>query len=244
MKLLFNPFCRLSLSAFAVAVLVVAGGFGAFTTQAAPASQSTTSKSAGAKKEKVDVNSADAKTLETLPGIGTATANKIIAGRPYHNLADLGKVKGLSQSKIDAIKDDITFGSAAAAAAETPKKGTSKKEKSASKEKAQGAPDSGKGATASSSSVSKQGSSEKSSSPSASTGKSSAALAPGQKININTATAEELDALPGIGPTKAQAIIDYRNQEGKFKSIEDIKNVKGIKSGEFSKIQDLIKVTN
>src|SRR5689334_7426793 len=50
-------------------------------------------------KTPVDVNSADAKTLETLPGIGPATANKIIAGRPYGSLADLGKVKGLSQSK-------------------------------------------------------------------------------------------------------------------------------------------------
>jgi competence protein ComEA len=62
--------------------------------------------------------------------------------------------------------------------------------------------------------------------------------APGQKININTAAKEELDALPGIGPVKAQAIIEGRP----FKTIEDIKNVKGIKDGEFSKIQDLITV--
>src|SRR4051794_18414585 len=103
MKLLFNPFCPRSFAAFAVAVLVAVGRFGAPTAQAAPASQSTASKSAGAKKEKVDVNSADAKTLETLPGIGTALANKIIADRPYRDLAELGKVKGLSQSKIDAI---------------------------------------------------------------------------------------------------------------------------------------------
>ena len=61
---------------------------------------------------------------------------------------------------------------------------------------------------------------------------------PGRKININTATKEELDVLPGIGPVKAQAIIDGRP----FKTIEDIKNVRGIKDGEFSKIQDLITV--
>ena len=63
-------------------------------------------------------------------------------------------------------------------------------------------------------------------------------LQPGHKININSATKEELDALPGIGPVKAQAIIEARP----FKAIEDIKNVKGIKDVEFSKIQDLITV--
>jgi competence protein ComEA len=60
----------------------------------------------------------------------------------------------------------------------------------------------------------------------------------GQKVDINTAAKEDLDALPGIGPVKAQAIIDARP----FKTIEDIMKVKGIKDGEFSKIRDLITV--
>jgi competence protein ComEA len=60
----------------------------------------------------------------------------------------------------------------------------------------------------------------------------------GQKVDINTAVKDDLDALPGIGPVKAQAIIDARP----FKTIEDVMKVKGIKEGEFSKIKDLISV--
>ena len=59
-------------------------------------------------------------------------------------------------------------------------------------------------------------------------------------ININTATKEELEALPGIGPVKAQAIVDYRNTNGPFKSPQDVMKVKGIKEGEFGKIKDQI----
>ncbi len=62
------------------------------------------------------------------------------------------------------------------------------------------------------------------------------------KININKASLSELKLLPNIGESKAQAIIDYRNSVGIFKTINDIKNVSGIGDSLFDKIKDLITV--
>ena len=60
------------------------------------------------------------------------------------------------------------------------------------------------------------------------------------KININTATLEELTTLDGIGTTKAEAIINYRTEHGKFTNIEDLKNVSGIGESTYEKIKDHI----
>ena len=70
---------------------------------------------------------------------------------------------------------------------------------------------------------------------------SGAALA---ALNLNTATKEELIALSGIGPAKAQAILDYRNAHGGFKSVEELKDVKGIGAKRFEKLKGELTVAS
>lgn len=65
---------------------------------------------------------------------------------------------------------------------------------------------------------------------------------PDGRININTASEAQLCGIPGIGATRAAAIVAYRQDAGGFRSIEDIMNVSGIKEGTFAKIKDKIKV--
>ena len=62
------------------------------------------------------------------------------------------------------------------------------------------------------------------------------------KININSANQTELEKLPGIGSSTALKIINYRKENGKFNTIEDLKNIKGIGDSKFQKIKELIYV--
>jgi competence protein ComEA len=157
----------------------------------------------------VDINSASVKELESLPGVGSAIAKKIVANRPYKSVDELTKA-GLSKKAIDKLKPLVTVGAAAAApAAAAPAAAATKTAPMAEKAKA---------------------AAEKSA--------AATKLAPGQKVNINTATKDQLIALPGIGPAKAQAIIDGRP----YNATEDIMKVKGIKGGIYNKIKDFITV--
>ena len=61
-------------------------------------------------------------------------------------------------------------------------------------------------------------------------------------VNINTATQTELETLPGIGPSLALKIINYRKENGKFKSIEELKNVSGIGDNKYDEIKKYIYV--
>jgi len=63
-----------------------------------------------------------------------------------------------------------------------------------------------------------------------------------EKVNLNTATAEQLESLPGIGPASAKNILEYREKVGKFNRIEEIINIKGIGEKKFLKIKNRLTV--
>ncbi len=63
-----------------------------------------------------------------------------------------------------------------------------------------------------------------------------------QKVDVNTATAEELQQVKGIGPKKAEEIVKHRTVNGPFKSVDDLANVKGIGEATVKKIKDQITV--
>ena len=76
----------------------------------------------------------------------------------------------------------------------------------------------------------------------AATSAGSGAVAAGAPVNLNTATMAELDTLPGVGPSTAQKILDYRTAQGGFKSVEDLNNVSGIGDVTFAELKDLVTI--
>jgi competence protein ComEA len=201
-------FCLFSFALIISAALILGAGV----TQAFAAKKADTQKIIAGL---VDINNASQKELEAIKGVGPATAKKIIAGRPYKSVDELSKA-GFKPKAIEAMKPFVTVGSAQSVpVAPAATKATAAK------------PAVTATAATASSEVTK----------SAKTAKSAAAkLAPGTKININTADQATIEKLPEIGPVKAKAIIDGRP----YNSIEDVMKVKGIKGKTFEAIKDYI----
>lgn len=160
----------------------------------------------------VNLNTATQAELEALPGVGEKMAQEIIKARPLKSVDDLKNIKGVGDAKFKKLQSLVVVESApTTAAVETVKTTTQKVTETASKAK-----DSVKTAVA----------------------KVSSKLAPGTKFNLNTASAEELEKLPGIGKKKAEAIVAGRP----FSKVEDVMKIKGIKTGVFNKIKDYVTV--
>ncbi len=166
----------------------------------------------------VDINNATQKELEDIKGVGPASAKKIIAGRPYRSVDELSRA-GIGAKAIEAMKPFVTVGKAQA----VPVTATAKK--AATKVTAP--------VSAAATDLTKATKDVKAKAKS-----TNAKLAPGTKININTADQATLEKLPEIGPAKAKAIVEGRP----YKAVEDVMKVSGIKGKTFDAIKDFIVV--
>lgn len=152
----------------------------------------------------IDINSADSAALETLPGIGESKAAAIIQYRtdhgPFKSVDELDNVSGIGPSTLASIRELVTVGSG-----------------SASTSTASGAASTASAPAAASTPAA-----------AASTSTAAASSSGGCPVNINTADASALTSLPGIGDSKAAAIVQYRTDHGAFASCDALDNVSGI----------------
>ena len=172
-----------------------------------------TASAAAPKKALVDLNTASQKELEELPGVGEATAKKIVAGRPYSSVSDLSKA-GVPEKTISKISKMVTVSGGASAAAPAAKPA---------------APAAAPAAGA------KSAASEKSSKMEKSAPASMAGAASGAKVDLNTASEKELEDLPGVGPATAKKIIAGRP----YSSAADLSRA-GVNASTISKISPLV----
>lgn len=154
----------------------------------------------------LNLNTASQTELEALPGVGKKMAEAIIARRPYKNIDELKEIKGVGDKNFEKLKPLLMVDAGAPTAATVQSTQPPMTLKKSDRM------------------VKKEEM------------KAATTLAPGEKVSLNTASLEQLEKLPGIGPVKAQAIISARP----FKSIDEIKKVTGIKEKMFSKIKDSI----
>jgi len=253
-KIRFNWIAPLA-AAFALTTSAIAAQTTA-TDDNKSSNQRTYSSSTDSKTKRVNINTASKSELESLPDVGPAVADNIIAARPFKTVNDLKSVSGIGDQRFQEIRPHVTVGAAAnhksssatgapgaassAYSSGSDKPGAEAQAKSYTPSGSPPAPGAGIVTTDSTHSGSdKPGAREKEETRargSSARSETSSARNTGTKVNINTASKEQLEALPGIGPVKAQAIIDNRP----YKTPEDIMKVNGIKEATYDKIRDKI----
>ena len=163
---------------------------------------------------RIDINTATATQLVALPGIGPVKAESIVQYRtvhgPFRRIEDLQNVRGIGPKTFETLKPLI--------------------EVSGSLEQS-----SAPAANPTSSTVA----AEPSVVPAPSPPPARAPVQPGP-IDINTATQEQLETLPGIGPVLAGRIIQYRRQHGRFGSVDELLEVKGIGTKRLGELRPLV----
>lgn len=164
---------------------------------------------AAAAEAPLDINTATAAQLDALPGIGPALAKRIVEYRqehgPFSSVDDLAKVSGVGPSVIGQIRDRVTLGGGAPAAVAPPAAATADPPQVAAEPPpaASGEAREGEDRPA----PAREG------------------TAAGRRIDLNTATAKDLERLPGLGATNARRIVEYRETNGPFKTVWQLREI-------------------
>ena len=167
--------------------------------------------------ERLDPNTADADELDRLPRVGPALAARIVEWRqargPFRTLADLDSVPGVGPALLANVAPHLTL--PAAPAAPSDRAPARKSSQSAA-------------------SVADWANPAKSAAP---------ARPAGATVDLNTATAEELAALPGIGPALARRVVEWRAANGRFRGVDQLVEVPGIGPAKLERLRPLVRAT-
>jgi competence ComEA-like helix-hairpin-helix protein len=168
--------------------------------------------------ERIDPNTADADDLARLPKIGEGTAERIVAWRAargaFRTLADLDSVPGIGPAALAEIAPHVTLAAA-------PASSSSASSWSASRSRAAvGRVEGGR-----------------SEAPGRSVSPSNAI------VDLNSASAEELEALPGVGPALARRIVEWRTANGRFRAVDDLDHVPGIGPAMLARLRPQVRAT-